>query len=129
MLLSRGLGGPQRVITFLSWGPTTALAGLEEVHFVFGEIQSKRLQKLQNGAARIISSTSNDVDHSVALHVLGWEPLDIRRKKAKARMMYKTLNNIGPESLTKLFHCKNETTKYNLRNLVAFVCHNHAPIV
>ena len=65
---------------------------------------------------------SNDVDHSVALHVLGWEPLDITRKKAKARMMYKTLNNIGPESLTKLFHCKNETTKYNLRNISDSLC-------
>ena len=85
---------------------------------MFGEIQSKRLQKLQNRAAQIISSMSSDVDHSVAVHVLGWEPLDITRKKAKARMIYKTLNNIGPESLTKLFHCKNETTKYNL---VAFV--------
>ena len=78
-----------------------------EVWDVFGEIQSRGLQKLQNRAARIISSMSNDVDHSVALHVLGWEPLDTTRKKAKARMMYKTLNNIGPESLTKLFHCKN----------------------
>ena len=93
-----------------------------EVWDVFGEIQSKRLQKLQNRAARIISSMSNDVDHSVALHVLGWEPLDITRKKAKARMMYKTLNNIGPESLTKLFHCKNETTKYNLRNISGSLC-------
>ena len=63
-----------------------------EVWDVFFKIQSKRLQKLQNRAARIISSMSNDVDHSVALHVLGWEPLNITRKKAKARMMYKTLN-------------------------------------
>ena len=55
-----------------------------EVWDVFGEIQSKRLQKLQNRVARIISSMSNDVDHSVALHVLGWEPLHITRKKAKA---------------------------------------------
>ena len=45
---------------------------------------------------------SNDVDHSVALNVSGWEPLDITRKKAKARMMHKSLNNIGPESLTNL---------------------------
>ena len=73
-------------------------------------------------AARIISSMSNDVNHSVALHVLGWELLSITRKKAKARMMYKTLNNIGPESLTKLFHCKNETTKYNLRNISGSLC-------
>ena len=80
------------------------------------------MQKLQNRAARIISSMSNDVDHSVALHVLGWEPLDTTRKKAKARMIYKTLSNIGPESLTKLFHCKNETTKYNLRNISGSLC-------
>ena len=35
-----------------------------DVWDVFGEIQSKRLQKLQNRAARIISNLSNDVDHS-----------------------------------------------------------------
>ena len=63
-----------------------------EVWDVF-EIQSKRLQKLKNRAARIISSMSNDVDHSVALHVLGRESLDITRKKAKARMMCKTHRN------------------------------------
>jgi hypothetical protein len=38
-----------------------------EVWNVFGEIQSKRLQKLQNRAARTISNMSNDVDHSIAL--------------------------------------------------------------
>ena len=37
-------------------------------------------------------------------------------------MMYKTLNNTGAESLTKLFHCKNETTKYNLRNISGSLC-------
>ena len=89
---------------------------------VFGEVQSRRLQKLQNRAARIIFSMSNDVDHSIALRVLDWEPLDVMRKKAKARMMYKTLNNLGPESLTKLFHCKNEMTKYNLRNISGNLC-------
>ena len=64
-----------------------------EVWDAFGEIQSKRLQKLQNRAARIISSMSNAVDHSVALHVFGWEPFDFTRIRAKARMMYKTLSN------------------------------------
>ena len=29
---------------------------------------------------------------------------------------------IGPESLTKLFHCKNEATKYNLRNISGSLC-------
>jgi hypothetical protein len=38
-----------------------------EVWDVFGETQSKRLQKRQNRAARIIMNMSNDVDHLVAL--------------------------------------------------------------
>ena len=41
-----------------------------EVWDVFGETQSKRLQKLQNRAARIIMNMSNDVDHLVALDAL-----------------------------------------------------------
>ena len=62
-----------------------------EVWDVFGESQSKRLQKLQNRAARIILNMSNDVNHSIALRALGWEPLKTERKKAKAKMMYKVL--------------------------------------
>ena len=46
-----------------------------EVWDVFGETQSKRLQKLQNRAARIIMNMSNDTDHSVALQALGWKTL------------------------------------------------------
>ena len=44
-----------------------------EVWDVFGAAQSKRLQKLQNRAARIILNVSNDVEHNIALHALGWE--------------------------------------------------------
>ena len=62
-----------------------------EVWDVFGEVRCKRLQKLQNRAARIISNMSNNEDHSMALRALGWQPLHIIRKKAKARMM-----SIGP---------------------------------
>ena len=41
---------------------------------MFGETQSKRLQKLQNRAARIILNISKDIDHSIALHALGRQP-------------------------------------------------------
>ncbi|CAB4035835.1 AMP deaminase 2 isoform X2, partial [Paramuricea clavata] len=64
----------------------------------------------------------NDVDHSIALNALGWEPLDRIRKKAKARMMYKTLNKIGPESLTNLFTYKSDITNYQLRNISSGLC-------
>ena len=47
-------------------------------------MQSKRLQKLQNRAARVITDMNNDVNHSIALRALDWEPLKTERKKAKA---------------------------------------------
>ena len=73
---------------------------------VFGVIQSKRLQKLQNRVARVILDVSNDVNHTIALYTLGWEPLLAERKKAKAKMMFKILNKMGPKSLTDLFSYK-----------------------
>lgn len=93
-----------------------------EVWDVFGETQSKRLQKLQNRAARIITILSNHVDHSIALDELCWEPLKIDRKKTKAKMMYKLLNNLGPTSLTNLFTYKSEITNYNLRDISSGLC-------
>ena len=80
-------------------------------------MQSKRLQKLQNRAARVIMDMNNDVNHSIALRALGWEPLKTERKKAKAKMMYKVLNKMGPKSLTNLFSYKSEKTNYNLRKI------------
>ena len=51
-----------------------------EVWEVFGKTQSDRLQKLQNRAARVIMSMSNDIDQSTALQALGWEPLKSKSK-------------------------------------------------
>ena len=93
-----------------------------EVWDVFGVTQSKRLQKLQNRAARVILDVSNDVNHTIALHTLGWEPLSARRKKAKAKMMFKILNKMGPKSLTDLFSYKSEKTEYNLREISQSLC-------
>ena len=93
-----------------------------EVWDVFGETQSKRLQKLQNRAARIILNSSNDVHHTIALNALGWEPLQTERKKAKAKMMYKVLNKTGPKSLTHLFLYKSEKTNYHLRDISSSLC-------
>ena len=93
-----------------------------EVWDVFGKTQSKRLQKLQNRAARLITNMTNDVDHSLALQALGWETLEVERKKAKAKMIYKLLNNMGPQSLTNLFTYKGDMTNYNLRNISNTLC-------
>ena len=93
-----------------------------EVWDVFGKTQSDRLQKLQNRAALVIMNMTNDVDHSIALQALGWKTLEVERKKAKAKMMYKLLNNMGPVSLTNLFTYKGNMTNYNLRNISSTLC-------
>ena len=62
---------------------------------------------------------SNDTDLSTALQALGWEPLNIMRRKAKAKLMYKVLNKMAPEPLTKLFKYKNEITNHHLRNYIS----------
>ena len=83
-----------------------------EVWDVFGEAQ----------AARIILNASNDVEHNIALRALGWEPLQMERKKAKAKIMYKLLNKMGPKSLTNLFSYKSEKTNYHLRDISSGLC-------
>ena len=86
-----------------------------EVWNVLGETQSLRLQKLRNRAARIIAHVPNEIDQQTVLNILGWEPLKQQRKKAKAKMMFKTLNNMGPNSLKKLFTFKKEILNHSLR--------------
>ena len=73
-----------------------------EVWDVFGEVQSTQLQKLQNRSAGVIMNMCNDVESTVALNALGSEPLKAERKKAKAKLMFKLLNGMGPKSLSNL---------------------------
>ena len=63
-----------------------------------------RLQKLHNRASRIIAHGPNEIDQQTVLNVLGWELLKQQGKKAKAKMMFKTLNNMGPNSLKKTIY-------------------------
>ena len=95
-----------------------------EVWDVFGETQSKRLQKLQNRLARILMNMSNDVESTVALNVLGWGPVEAEKKraKAKAKLMFKLLNEMGPKSLSNLFNHKNELTDHELRDVLNSFC-------
>ena len=86
-----------------------------EVWDVFGETQSTRLQKLHNRAARIIAGVSNDVGQNEVLNLLQWEPLNEQRLKSKAKMMFKTINNMGAFSLNKLFTFTDEIVTHNLR--------------
>ena len=102
-----------------------------EVWNVFGETQCTRLQKLHNRSGRIITSMPNEVSQDTILNQLKWEPLKLQRKKAKAKIMYKILNNKGPECLKNLFTFRQDMLKHNLRNstLNVFAMQNQELII
>ncbi|EDO38639.1 predicted protein, partial [Nematostella vectensis] len=55
---------------------------------------SDKLQKLQNRAARVIAYSSFDTSSEHVLGVLGWNGLHQKRRKQKAIMIFKALNNL-----------------------------------
>ncbi|CAH3182739.1 unnamed protein product, partial [Porites lobata] len=65
---------------------------------------SDKLQKLQNRAARVILKANYGTSSSLLLDILKWDKLVIRRKKHKAIMMFKSLNEQAPVYLQNLFH-------------------------
>ena len=67
------------------WLPTKAVAG--------------KIQKLQNRAARVLSSTCYDTGTDFLLDKLGWKYLKTQRKIAKGTMLYKALNGLAPNYL------------------------------
>jgi hypothetical protein len=84
---------------------------------VYDELSDKlndQLQKLQNRAARAITRSNYDIRSSELLKQLNWDTLAIRRKKQKAILMFKTMQNRTPVYLKNLF--SNYTSEYSLRN-------------
>ena len=77
---------------------------------------SDKLQKLQNRAARVITQSPFDTSSNLLVAMLRWEKLSLRRKKQKALIMYKTLNELAPDYLQCLF-TERHVNDYNLRNL------------
>ena len=65
----------------------------------------------------IIHHVPNEVGQQTILNILGWEPLKQQRVKAKAKRLFKTLNNMGPNSLKELFTFKTEILNHNLRDV------------
>ena len=80
------------------------------------------LAKLHSRAAHIIANMRNDIDQQSALTALGWEPVKAQRRKAKAKLMFKILNNMRPKCLNNLFTYKNQLSNYNLRDRSTTVC-------
>ena len=62
-----------------------------------------KLQKLQNRAIRVITTSDYYSSATVFCGKLGWDNLYIRRKKKKLKLNLKTLNDQSPEYLKGLF--------------------------
>ena len=75
---------------------------------------AEKLQKLQKRAARVITCSCYDAHTKPIFNKLGWVNLITKRKKQKAVMMYKTLNNLTPDYLKEMFTQKH--TSHSLRD-------------
>ena len=101
------------------------LGSMSEVHFsrfatdfkgcLISSDSSDKLQKFQNRAARVITKLPFDTNSNFLFDTLKWEKLSLRRKKQKALIMYKTIHDLAPEYLQRLFSQRH--AEYNLRNL------------
>ena len=73
----------------------------------FGEIVNKglseKLQKVQNRAARIITTSNYDASLDELFQSLKWHKLELLRKFNLSILMYKALNNETPENLSSKF--------------------------
>ena len=122
-VVSSGIGALKRLRPFICEDSAILLyRALIEPYFDYccpvwdglsNEVTDK-LQKLQNRAIRIVTK-SNFYSSATALRLkLGWDSLYTRRKKLKAKLMFKTINKQAPEYLQDLF--KPFSTGYNLRD-------------
>ena len=82
-----------------------------------GKTLSNKLQKLQNRAARVITSSNFDVDVDSLFHKLSWKDLKSQRQIQNALMVFKSLNWLVPEYPTSKFIKRNESN-YSLRDSV-----------
>ena len=75
-----------------------------------GKTLSNKLQKLQNRAARVITSSNFDVDIDYLFHKLSWKDLRMKsqRQIQNALMVFKSLDGLVPEYLTSKFIKRNE---------------------
>ena len=82
-----------------------------------GKTLSNKLQKLQNRAARVITSSNFDVDVDSLFHKLSWKDLKSQRQIQNALMVFKSLSGLVPEYPTSKFIKRNESN-YSLRDSV-----------
>jgi hypothetical protein len=75
-----------------------------------------KLQKLQNRAGRVLTSSSYDTNADYLFEILGWKNLASQRKISKAIMVYKSVNGLVPDYLSEMFVDRSNITNYTLRD-------------
>ena len=83
-----------------------------EVWGNIGVVLTHKLQKLQNRAVRIITSSTYDTSSRLLRNSLSLDDLSTRRAKLKATQMYRIVNNAAPDYLTAKFKTLQEVVKY-----------------
>ena len=64
----------------------------------------QKLQKLQNRAVLILTSSCHDADGRYLLQQLGWKELITQRQIQVALMVFKAPNDLAPDYIFCLFH-------------------------
>ena len=77
---------------------------------------ANKLQKLQNRAARALTSSAFDTSTEYVFQVLSWRRLESQRQIQKACTVYKSLNGLAPGYLRSRFVEHSAITDYSLRN-------------
>ena len=81
-----------------------------------GTTLASKIQKLQNRAARVLTSASYDISTDILSEKLGWIDLQSQRKIAKGTLVYKALNGLAPDYLAQMFTERSRITHYTLRD-------------
>ena len=80
-----------------------------------GKMLSEKLQKVQNLATRILTSSSYVADAGYLLQRLGWKDLIAHRQIQVALMVFKALNDLAPDYFSSMF-TERSTSCYVLRD-------------
>ena len=79
--------------------------------------EKHEIEKIQLEAARIATGTTKLVSVQKLYDEIGWETLDIRRRKHKLVLFYKMYNDIAPSYLSSLVPRPDQNaSRYSLRN-------------
>ena len=101
--LYRGIVEPHLRYCCSVWG----CAGVTEIN---------QLQKLQNRAARIITSSSYHAPGRPLIAGMGWKTVDELITGESKTMVFKSLNKLAPQYLCDLFTQNSLCSSYSLRN-------------